>query len=57
MLKKQLAIGLAAALAGSSALADFQLDLATQTTATFALEDLDTGSSIAVGTATYYSGK
>jgi hypothetical protein len=55
MLKKQLAIGLAAALAGSSALADFQLDLATQTTATFALEDLDTGSSIAVGTATYYT--
>jgi hypothetical protein len=50
--RKQLAIG-ALAFAGSSAMA-FDLDLTTQTSETYALESLDTDSSVVVGTATYY---
>jgi len=50
-LKKSLAIGLAAALGTSTALATFDLDSTTETGSSFALETLDSAAATTVGTA------
>ena len=51
--KKSIAVGLVAALGTSTALAAFDLDSATQTANTFALETLDSGDSTTVATTAY----
>lgn len=51
--KKSLAVGLVAALGTSTALAAFDLDLATQTGTKFALETLDSGDATTIGSTSY----
>lgn len=51
--KKSIAVGLVAALGTSTALAAFDLDSATQTANTFALESLDSGDATTVATTAY----